>query len=67
MSKRTKFVLITWIGPRVGVMDRAKVTSDKSLVKQIITVDTYVIRLVLLRWNGVNVPITCNILFLDGL
>lgn len=38
MSKRTKFVLVTWVGRQVGVMDRAKVTNDKALVKGIITV-----------------------------
>ncbi|KAK6622555.1 hypothetical protein RUM44_002367 [Polyplax serrata] len=37
MSKRTKFILITWIGKDVGVMQRAKVTNDKSLMKQVIT------------------------------
>ncbi|KAL0277615.1 UNVERIFIED_CONTAM: hypothetical protein PYX00_004847 [Menopon gallinae] len=37
MSKRTKFILITWVGRNVGVMHRAKVTNDKSLVKEIIT------------------------------
>lgn len=39
MSKRTKFVLVTWVGRQVGVMDRAKVTNDKALVKGIVTVN----------------------------
>lgn len=36
MSKRMKFALITFIGPEVGPIKRAKVSTDKGLVKDII-------------------------------
>lgn len=36
MSKRSKFLFITWIGPDVGVMQRAKMSTDKSIIKDII-------------------------------
>lgn len=36
LSKRAKFVLITWIGGNVGGLKRAKMGTDKSLVKQVI-------------------------------
>jgi len=35
-SKRAKFVLITWIGSNVGALKRAKVSTDKALVKAIV-------------------------------
>jgi len=35
-SKRAKFVLITWIGVNVGSLKRAKVSTDKSLVKAVL-------------------------------
>ncbi|XP_006818437.1 coactosin-like protein [Saccoglossus kowalevskii] len=36
MSKRSKFALITWIGQDVSTLKKAKVSTDKGLVKQII-------------------------------
>ncbi|PIN88473.1 hypothetical protein AB205_0058750 [Aquarana catesbeiana] len=36
MSKRVKFALITWIGENVGGLQRAKIGTDKSLVKDIV-------------------------------
>ncbi|XP_032891682.1 coactosin-like protein [Amblyraja radiata] len=36
MSKRAKFALITWIGDGVSVLQRAKVSTDKSLVKEVV-------------------------------
>uniref|UniRef100_A0A1W7RAM9 Coactosin-like protein n=1 Tax=Hadrurus spadix TaxID=141984 RepID=A0A1W7RAM9_9SCOR len=36
MSKRTKFVFLTWIGPNVSPLKRARVSTDKALVKQIV-------------------------------
>ena len=38
LSVRAKFVLITWVGPRVGPLKKAKVSTDKAFVKQIIQV-----------------------------
>ena len=40
MSKRAKFVLVTFIGDSVGVLKKARVSTDKSQVKQIIQVPT---------------------------
>jgi len=37
LSKRAKFVLITWVGPNVSALRRAKMSIDKSLVKTVIT------------------------------
>ncbi|XP_008483808.2 coactosin-like protein [Diaphorina citri] len=37
MSRRLKFLLITWVGCEVGVIQRAKVSIDKALVKSVIT------------------------------
>ena len=39
MSKRPKFLFLTWIGPEVGVMQRAKMSTDKSIIKDVITVN----------------------------
>ncbi|KAJ0029485.1 hypothetical protein NQD34_004482 [Periophthalmus magnuspinnatus] len=36
MSKRAKFTLITWIGENVNGLQRAKVSTDKTLVKEIV-------------------------------
>lgn len=38
MSKRSKFLFLTWIGCDVGVMQRAKMSTDKSLIKEVISV-----------------------------
>lgn len=37
LSKRVKFVLITWVGANVGALKRAKMSIDKSIVKTVIT------------------------------
>ncbi|XP_026477325.1 coactosin-like protein [Ctenocephalides felis] len=37
MSKRRKFLFLTWVGPGVGVINRAKMSTDKAMVKDIIT------------------------------
>jgi len=36
MSKRSKFVFLTWVGPNVSVMKKAKMSTDKALMKEII-------------------------------
>lgn len=36
ISKRTKFLFVTWLGPNVGTMKRARLSSDKALIKEII-------------------------------
>ncbi|KAM4614461.1 coactosin-like protein [Discoglossus pictus] len=36
MSKRIKFVLITWIGENVSGLQRAKIGTDKTLVKDVV-------------------------------
>jgi hypothetical protein len=38
MSKRQKFLFLTWVGPLVGVIKRAKMSTDKAMVKDIIVV-----------------------------
>lgn len=40
LSKRAKFTLITWIGERVGGLQRAKISTDKTLVKDVVQVGT---------------------------
>ncbi|CAH1717983.1 unnamed protein product [Chironomus riparius] len=37
MSKRSKFLFLTWIGCDVGVMQRAKMSTDKSIMKEVIS------------------------------
>jgi len=36
MSKRQKFLFVTWVGPAVSVIQRAKMSTDKSMIKDII-------------------------------
>lgn len=36
MSKRAKFTLITWIGESVSGLQRAKISTDKALVKEVV-------------------------------
>lgn len=38
MSKRSKFALITWIGENVSGLQRAKTSTDKTLVKEVVQV-----------------------------
>ncbi len=38
MSRRAKFAFITWIGPTVSPLKKAKVSTDKAFVKKIICV-----------------------------
>ena len=45
LSKRAKFALITWIGPSVGGVKKAKVSTDKAFVKQVLTVSKILERL----------------------
>ena len=41
LSKRAKFVLITWCGANVGALKRARMSTDKSEVKKVIQVGIY--------------------------
>ncbi|XP_063441054.1 coactosin-like protein [Mytilus trossulus] len=36
LSKRSKFVFITWIGPKVSVLKKAKMSADKGVVKEVL-------------------------------
>ncbi|XP_041794931.1 coactosin-like protein [Chelmon rostratus] len=36
MSKRAKFTLITWIGENISGLQRAKISTDKAIVKEIV-------------------------------
>ena len=38
MSRRAKFAFITWIGPSVSPLKKAKVSTDKAFVKKIMNV-----------------------------
>lgn len=38
MSKRRKFLFLTWIGPEVSVIQRAKMSTDKAIMKDVINV-----------------------------
>ena len=38
LSKRAKFAFITWIGESVPALQKAKVSTDKATVKQVIQV-----------------------------
>ena len=38
MSRRAKFAFVTWIGPSVGALKKAKVSTDKAFVKQVFVV-----------------------------
>ncbi|CAH2003474.1 unnamed protein product [Acanthoscelides obtectus] len=37
MSKRQKFIFITWIGPSVNILQRAKMSTDKAVMKNIVS------------------------------
>lgn len=38
MSVRSKFTLITWIGDNISGLQRGKISTDKTLVKEIVQV-----------------------------
>ena len=40
MSRRAKFAFITWIGPGVSPLKKAKVSTDKAFVKAVTPVKT---------------------------
>lgn len=41
MSKRSKFLLVTWVGTEVSPIKKAKMSTDKALVKEILVVSYY--------------------------
>ena len=43
MSKRSKFVMVTWVGSNVSVMKKAKMSTDKALMKDIIQVEIFLV------------------------
>ncbi len=38
LSRRAKFAFIMWVGPAVSALKRAKMGTDKSVIKQVIQV-----------------------------
>ena len=38
MSRRAKFAFLTWIGPSVGALKKARVSTDKAFVKEVFVV-----------------------------
>lgn len=51
MSKRMKFLFVTWLGSNVSTMKRAKLSSDKALVKEVIMVNiTIYLSMVMCLW-----------------
>ena len=42
MSKRKKFIFLTWIGQDVGVIQRAKMSTDKAIIKDVLNVSKLV-------------------------
>lgn len=46
MSRRAKFAFITWIGPAVGALKKAAVSTDKAFVKEL-----WPVRLSLLKFH----------------
>lgn len=49
MSKRAKFTLITWIGENIGGLQRAKISTDKAMVKEVVQVSAR--RAAIKRWE----------------
>ena len=43
MSRRKKFAFITWIGPSVSPLKKAKVSTDKAFVKRICVVSFHLL------------------------
>ena len=50
LSKRSKFVFCTWIGPNVSVMKKAKMGTDKAFVKEVIQVIAFTTILLFGHW-----------------
>lgn len=64
MSKRKKFIFLTWIGQDVGVIQRAKMSTDKAIIKDVLNVS----KAKYARINKINInPTTlfCRILLLN--
>ena len=43
MSRRAKFAFVTWIGPAVSPLKKAKVSTDKAFIKEIVSVSKFCI------------------------
>lgn len=40
MSKRSKFLMLTWVGTEVSPIKKAKMSTDKALVKEVLAVSS---------------------------
>lgn len=65
MSKRAKFTLITWIGENVSGLQRAKISTDKTLVKDVVQVSGSVV-LVCVSVEEVSVKVLIVIMIVEG-
>lgn len=55
MSKRAKFTLITWIGENISGLQRAKISTDKTLVKDVVQVRGSVVKIALFESETVMI------------
>ena len=42
MSRRCKFMMVTWVGTQVSAMKRAKMSTDKALIKEVLNVRIHI-------------------------
>ncbi|XP_066245135.1 uncharacterized protein [Euwallacea similis] len=54
LSKRAKFLLVTWVGPQVSVLKRAKMSTDKALIKDILS--NFAVELQTENIGDINLP-----------
>lgn len=58
MSKRAKFTLITWIGENISGLQRAKISTDKAIVKEIVQVGGAAAKTSIIHWwDALMVPL----------
>lgn len=56
MSRRAKFAFITWIGPSVSPLKKAKVSTDKAFVKAIMNVSAMLMLVASMAGRGIQKP-----------